>query len=172
MSLTASQIRQDLSCFGGFGQQGYGYKVERLRSEVAEILGMSRDHTLIILGAGNLGRALIENFPFAANGFRLVAAFDVNPELVGAPLGGVPVLHMDELEDFLGDCSASVGVLTVPARVAVDSAQRLAAGGVTGIWNFTNVELPERELPGVRVENVHFADSLLTLSYMISEESV
>ena len=164
MGLTASQIRQDLSCFGGFGQQGYGYKVERLRSEVAEILGMSRDH--------NLGRALIENFPFAANGFRLVAAFDVNPELVGAPLGGVPVLHMDELEDFLGDCTASVGVLTVPARVAVDSAQRLAAGGVTGIWNFTNVELPERELPGVRVENVHFADSLLTLSYMISEESV
>ena len=172
MGLTASQIRQDLSCFGGFGQQGYGYKVERLRSEVAEILGMSRDHTLIILGAGNLGRALIENFPFAANGFRLVAAFDVNPELVGAPLGGVPVLHMDELEDFLGDCTASVGVLTVPARVAVDSAQRLAAGGVTGIWNFTNVELPERELPGVKVENVHFADSLLTLSYMISEEPV
>ena len=120
MGLTASQIRQDLSCFGGFGQQGYGYKVERLRSEGAEILGMSRDHTLIILGAGNLGRALIENFPFAANGFRLVAAFDVNPELVGAPLGGVPVLHMDELEDFLGDCTASVGLLTVPARVALD----------------------------------------------------
>ena len=172
MGLTASQIRQDLSCFGGFGQQGYGYNVERLRAEVADILGMNRDHTMAILGAGNLGRALMENFPFSSNGFRLVAAFDVNPELVGAPLGGVPVLHMDELEDFLGDCTASVGVLTVPARVAVDSAQRLAAGGVTGIWNFTNVELPERELPGVRVENVHFADSLLTLSYMISEESV
>lgn len=172
MGLTASQIRQDLNCFGGFGQQGYGYNVERLRGEVAEILGMNRNHTIVILGAGNLGRALIENFPFTANGFRLVAAFDVNPELVGAPLGGVPVLHMDELEDFLADCSASVGVLTVPARVAVESAQRLAACGVAGIWNFTNMELPESELSGVRVENVHFADSLLTLSYMISEEPV
>ena len=172
MGLTASQIRQDLSCFGGFGQQGYGYNVKRLRSEVAEILGMNRDHTVLILGAGNLGRALIENFPFSANGFRLVAAFDVNPSLVGTRLGGVPIHHMDTLEEFLWDGPASVGVLTVPPRVAVESARRLFDGGVTGIWNFTNVELPEQEMPGVRVENVHFADSLLTLSYMISEETV
>lgn len=172
MGLTASQIRQDLSCFGGFGQQGYGYNVKRLRSEVAEILGMNRDHTVLILGAGNLGRALIENFPFSANGFRLVAAFDVNPSLVGTRLGGVPIHHMDTLEEFLRDGPASVGVLTVPTRVAVESARRLFDGGVTGIWNFTNVELPEQEMPGVRVENVHFADSLLTLSYMISEETV
>lgn len=172
MGLTASQIRQDLSCFGGFGQQGYGYNVERLRAEVAEILGMNRGHTVLILGAGNLGRALIENFPFAINGFRLVAAFDVSPALVGTRLGGVPICHMDTLESFLQDNPTSVGVLTVPARVAVESARRLASCGVTGIWNFTNVELPERELPGVRVENVHFADSLLTLSYMISEEPV
>ncbi len=172
MGLTASQIRQDLSCFGGFGQQGYGYNVERLRAEVAEILGMHRGHTVLILGAGNLGRALIENFPFAINGFRLVAAFDVSPALVGTRLGGVPICHMDTLESFLRDNPTSVGVLTVPARVAVESARRLASCGVTGIWNFTNVELPERELSGVRVENVHFADSLLTLSYMISEEPV
>lgn len=172
MGLTASQIRQDLSCFGGFGQQGYGYNVKRLRSEVAEILGMNRDHTLLILGAGNLGRALIENFPFTANGFRLVAAFDVNPSLVGTRLGGVPIYHMDTLEDFLRETPVNVGVLTVPASAAASSARRLAASGVTGIWNFTNVELPEQELPGVRVENVHFADSLLTLSYMISEEPV
>lgn len=171
MGLTASQIRQDLSCFGGFGQQGYGYNVQRLRSEVAEILGMNRDHTLL-LGAGNLGRALIENFPFSANGFRLVAAFDVSPSLVGAELGGVPILHMDTLEEFLRENPVNVGVLTVPARVAVESARRLCRSGVTGIWNFTNVELPAQELPGVQVENVHFADSLLTLSYMISEEPV
>lgn len=172
MGLTASQIRQDLSCFGGFGQQGYGYNVERLRSEVAEILGMNRDHTILILGAGNLGRALIENFPFAANGFRLAAAFDINPSLVGTRLGGVPIHHMDTLEDFLRETPASVGALTVPARVAASSARRLCACGVTGIWNFTNVELPLQELSGVQVENVHFADSLLTLSYMISEEPV
>ena len=172
MGLTASQIRQDLSCFGGFGQQGYGYNVERLRSEVAEILGMNRDHTILILGAGNLGRALIENFPFKANGFRLTAAFDVSPALVGTRLGGVPIHHMDTLEDFLQEHPVDVGALTVPARVAADSARRLCACGVTGIWNFTNVELPEWELPDVKVENVHFADSLLTLSYMISEEPV
>ena len=172
MGLTASQIRQDLSCFGGFGQQGYGYNVERLRSEVAEILGMNRDHTILILGAGNLGRALIENFPFELNGFRLTAAFDVTPALVGTRIGDVLIYHMDTLEDFLQESPVSVGVLTVPGGVAVNCARRLCAGGVTGIWNFTNIELPEQEIPGVKVENVHFADSLLTLSYMISEETV
>ena len=170
MGLTASQIRQDLSCFGGFGQQGYGYNVERLRGEVADILGMNRDHTALILGAGNLGRALMENFPFARCGFRLTAAFDVNPALVGARLNAVPVYHLDALEGFLRETPVSVGVLTVPGGAAVDAARRLCACGVTGIWNFTNVELPLGELPGVRVENVHFADSLLTLSYMITEE--
>ena len=101
MGLTASQIRQDLSCFGEFGQQGYGYNVERLRSEVAEILGMNRNHTAVILGAGNLGRALIENFPFRFNGFRLIAAFDVEPTIVGTRLGGVPVYHIDMLESYV-----------------------------------------------------------------------
>lgn len=172
MGLTASQIRQDLSCFGEFGQQGYGYNVERLRSEVAEILGMNRSHTVVILGAGNLGRALIENFSFGTNGFRLIAAFDVAEGLVGTELGGVPVYHVDTLESFVRENHVSVGVLTVPASVAVSSARLLASCGVEGIWNFTNVELPEAEMEGVRFENVHFADSLLTLSYMISEEQV
>ena len=172
MGLTASQIRQDLSCFGEFGQQGYGYNVERLRSEVAEILGMNRSHTVVILGAGNLGRALIENFSFGTNGFRLIAAFDVAEGLVGTELGGVPVYHVDTLESFVRENHVSVGVLTVPASVAVSSARLLASCGVEGIWNFTNVELPEAEMEGVRFENVHFADSLLTLSYMISEEKL
>lgn len=172
MGLTASQIRQDLSCFGEFGQQGYGYNVERLRSEVADILGMNRSHTVVILGAGNLGRALIENFSFSTNGFQLVAAFDVDPNLVGKQLGGIPVYHVDTLGSYMKEHKVSVGVLTVPAAVAVDSARTLAGHGVEGIWNFTNVELPEAEMQGVKFENVHFADSLLTLSYMISEEQV
>lgn len=172
MGLTASQIRQDLSCFGEFGQQGYGYNVERLRSEVADILGMNRDHTVVILGAGNLGRALIENFPFDTNGFKLIAAFDVDPALVGGFVGDVPVYHVDTLGSYMKEHKVSVGVLTVPAAVAKPAAQRLAAYGVDGIWNFTNVELPEQEMQNVKFENVHFADSLLTLSYMISEEQI
>lgn len=171
MGLTASQIRQDLSCFGEFGQQGYGYNVERLRAEVADILGMNNRHTAIILGAGNLGRALIENFPFQTNGFRLAAAFDVDTTMVGTRLGGIPVYHIDTLEDYIADHPVNVGVLTVPVAVAIDTAQRLVNSGVRGVWNFTNVELPITD-PNVKVENVHFADSLLTLSYMISEEQL
>lgn len=169
MGLTASQIRQDLSCFGEFGQQGYGYNVERLRGEIAEILGMNREHTAAILGAGNLGRALIENFSFRSSGFRLVAAFDVEPTLVGTRLGGVSVYHVDMLERFIREHGVSVGVLTVPGHAAARCAQRLVSCGIHGIWNFTNVELPSGVTGSVPVENVHFADSLLTLSYMISE---
>ena len=172
MGLTASQIRQDLSCFGEFGQQGYVYNVERLRSEVAEMLGMNRNHTAVILGAGNLGRALIENFPFRFNGFRLIAAFDVEPTIVGTRLGGVPVYHTDMLETYVREHGVSVGVLTVPASVAAESARRLVSCGIQGIWNFTNVELPPADVESVKVEDVHFADSLLTLSYMISEDEL
>lgn len=170
MGLTASQIRQDFSCFGEFGQQGYGYNVERLRGEIAEILGMDRDHTAVLLGAGNLGRALLENFPFQKYGFRLEAAFDIDPSLVGGELGGVRVYHRDEIGTFLRTHPVDVGILTVPGAAAAWAAGLLAGGGVKGIWNFTNVELPEDELPGVQVENIHFSDSLLTLSYFISEE--
>lgn len=168
MGLTASQIRQDLFCFGGFGQQGYGYNVENLRQEIGEILGIHQGHTAIVLGAGNLGRALIENFNFASNGVCLQAAFDVSSEIVGRELAGVPVYHADELERYLPAHPVSVGVLTVPRTAALPMAERLVRGGVRGIWNFTNTEL---ELPqgDVVVENVHFADSLLTLSYMITQ---
>lgn len=172
MGLTASQIRQDLSCFGGFGQQGYGYNVDRLRREVADILGMNNRHTIIILGAGNLGRALIENFSFRSSGFRLIAAFDVDPVLVGTRLGGVPVYHIDMLRDYLKEHAVNVAVLTVPASVAKETAASLMSCGIEGIWNFTNVELPRAGHEDVKIENVHFADSLLTLSYMLSEEKV
>ena len=170
MGLTASQIRQDLSCFGEFGQQGYGYNVEKLRGEIADILGMNRGHTAVILGAGNLGRALMENFHFERSGVVLAAAFDVAPEIVGQVRSGVPVYHVDKLEDYLAQNPASIGVLTVPRSVANATASRLVRAGVRGIWNFTNSELTV-DTPGVVLEDVHFADSLLALSYMISEET-
>ncbi len=170
MGLTASQIRQDLSCFGGFGQQGYGYNVENLRGEIADILGMERGHSAIILGAGNLGRALMENFHFDRSGFALTAAFDIRPELVGRTLSGVPVHHIDTLEGYLQSNRVSVGVLTVPSSAAAAIAERLVKGGVRGLWNFTNTELAVHG-PEVVVEDVHFADSLLALSYMITEET-
>ena len=133
---------------------------------------MNENHTVIILGAGNLGRALIENFHFRDSGFRLVAAFDIDPVLVGTRLGGVPVYHTDMLKEYLEEHTVDVAVLTVPSAVAKDSAAVLMKCGVNGIWNFTNVELPKPTHEDVKVENVHFADSLLTLSYMISEEKL
>ena len=168
MGLTASQIRQDLSCFGGFGQQGYGYNIENLRVEISDILGMNRGHNAVILGAGNLGRALMENFHFERSGVALTAAFDVAPDVVGQRLSGVPVHHVDQLEEYLGQHPASIGVLTVPRSVANRIAGRLVASGVKGTWNFTNIELTV-DAPDIVIENVHFADSLLALSYMISE---
>ena len=168
LGATASQIRQDLSCFGEFGQQGYGYNVEALRDEIADIMGLNDRHTAIVLGAGNLGRALIENFHFARSGFTLTAAFDVDPAIVGTTIGSVPVHHADALEEFLSRGPADVAVLTVPQRAAQVTADRVTKAGARGIWNFTNIELTITE-PGVIVEDVHFADSLLALSYMISD---
>ncbi|MGM9608222.1 MAG: redox-sensing transcriptional repressor Rex [Oscillospiraceae bacterium] len=169
LGLTASQIRQDLSCFGEFGQQGYGYNVETLRAEIAQILGLNRGHTAIIMGAGKLGQALIESFQFSQNGFQLLAAFDVDPHLVGAEVAGVPVLHNDQLEEFAAQHPISIGVLTVPKPAAAAAADRLVRLGVQGIWNFTNTKLTLSD-PDVKVETIHFGDSLLALSYMISEE--
>ena len=168
MGLTASQIRQDLFCFGEFGQQGYGYKVESLKDQIGEILGINRGHTLVVLGTGNLGRAIIENFRFSNNGFHVLAAFDVRDSVVGTSIAGVPVYHADQLEAFLKETPVSVGMLTVPISAAQEMGDRLAAAGVRGIWNFTNYEItPPND--DVVVESVHFSDSLLTLSYLISQ---
>ena len=166
MGLTASQIRQDLFCFGEFGQQGYGYKVDSLKEEIGEILGISRGHTLVVVGTGNLGRAIIRNFKFSSNGFRLLAAFDVDPAVVGTEVAGVPVYHVDELERFAAKHPVSVGLLTVPIPAAQAMGERLVKAGVRGIWNFTNCEISAPQ--EVVVESVHFSDSLLALSYMIS----
>ena len=167
MGITASQIRQDLSCFGEFGQQGYGYNVEELRAEIGHILGVDERHRIIVVGAGNLGRALMQNFHFKDAGFLLEAAFDVSPALVGSQIAGVPVLDMSELERFVPAHRPDVAVLTVPQSAAQPTADRLIELGVRGFWNFTNVELTSG-ISSVRFEDVHFADSLLTLSYRIT----
>ena len=168
MGLTASQIRQDLFCFGGFGQQGYGYNVDELRGEIGRILGVDQSHRIIVVGVGNLGRALIQNFRFNDTGFLLEAAFDVSPALVGTDIAGVPVLDTTELERFVPEHKPDVAVLTVPRAAAQQMADRLIGLGVRGFWNFTNVELSS-QAENVRFEDVHFADSLLTLSYRITK---
>ena len=167
LGITASQIRQDFSCFGEFGQQGYGYNVEELRSEIGHILGVDNHHHIILVGVGNLGHALLKNFAFTQNGFTVGAAFDVNPAIIGTEINGTPILSMDALEDYVRNHRVDVVVLTVPQSVAQSTAVRLIDLGVQGFWNFTNVELVSNQ-PDVKFENIHFADSLLTLSYRIS----
>ena len=167
MGTTASQVRQDFNCFGGFGQQGYGYNVEELRAEIGHILGVDNNHHLIMIGVGNLGHALLQNFPFSQSGFTVDAAFDVSPAVIGTVVNNVPVYAMSELDHFLQDHPVDVVVLTIPQSVAQDTASHLINLGVKGFWNFTNIELSS-QLPDVQFENIHFADSLLTLSYRIA----
>ena len=166
MNITASQIRQDFSCFGEFGQQGYGYNVEELRTEIGHILGVDNDNHLVMIGVGNLGRALLQNFHFSQTGFSVDAAFDVAPGVIGTKVNGVPVYPMSDIENFLKEHHVDVVVLTIPQSVAQETADHLVALGVRGFWNFTNVELSST-VPDVKFENIHFADSLLTLSYRI-----
>ena len=168
MGITASQIRQDLSCFGEFGQQGYGYNVEELRSEIGHILGVDNHHRIIVVGVGNLGHALMQNFRFSDIGFTLEAAFDVSPQLIGTEVAGVPVLDLAELDRYVEQNRPDVAVLTVPQSVAQSTADPLVSLGARGFWNFINVELSS-EMENVRFEDVHFADSLLTLSYRITD---
>ena len=168
LGLTPSQIRQDFSCFGEFGQQGYGYNVADLRSHIASILGSDRGFNAILVGVGNLGRALIENFSFAECGFTLSAAFDINPALIGTRFHELPIYSMDELKSYLAENRVDVAVLTVPKQVAVSVGDNLTELGVQAIWNFTNVELKEPDSNTI-VENMHFSDSLLSLSYFVAE---
>lgn len=167
MDITASQIRQDLSCFGEFGQQGYGYNVAELRAEIGHILGIDNGNRLIIIGAGHLGHALLQNFDFEKVGFHVDTAFDVSPELIGTTINGVNIRPMEELEAYVAEKRPNVAVLTVPQHVAQPLASHLIELGIRGFWNFTNVELSTQE-PGVFFEDVHFVDTLLTLSYRIT----
>lgn len=164
MHVTASQIRQDLNCFGGFGQQGYGYNVHYLYAKICEILGVSAGFKAIIIGSGNLGRALARHTMFAKRGVDVIAMFDVREDLIGSYIGDVPVLGMDELENYCRTHPVDIAVFTMPKEAAADVAVRLIDTPVTGIWNFTGKELDLRE-HGKVVESVHMGDSLMTLCY-------
>lgn len=168
LGLTPSQIRQDFSCFGEFGQQGYGYNVAALHEQIGNILGINRGYTAILVGAGNIGHALMDNFCFSAWGFNLMSAFDIDPEIIGTEFNGVPIRSTEELEDYLKNNRVDVAVLTVPKEAAIRVTELLTSNGIEAIWNFTNVDLTAPDSP-VIVENLHFSDSLLALSYYVSE---
>ena len=168
MNVTASQIRQDLNCFGGFGQQGYGYNVEYLYAKICDLLGVDAGLCSVIIGAGNLGRAIVRSNMFEKRGVDIVAMFDVNPELVNQKIGQVEIHALDSLEGFCETNKVDFAVLTLPKENAQEVASRLVELGVRGFWNFTGQEL---ELPeGAVVENVHLGDSLMTLCYRITAE--
>ncbi len=166
MGVTASQIRQDLNCFGGFGQQGYGYNIKFLHGKISELLGVEEGYNAVIIGAGKLGRALAATHMFERRGVNRVAMFDTDPSIIGTKIYGVPVYSADELGEFCKNNNIHIGVLTVPKEAAYDVAEVIAKAGVKGIWNFANMELKIDE-PGVIVENVHLGDSLMTLCYEI-----
>ena len=166
MKVTASQIRQDFNNFGGFGQQGYGYNVEYLYREIGKILGLDQTHNFIIVGSGNLGRALGNYLNFERRGFLLKGMFDQNPEVIGSMVRGVKVMPMEEMEQFVRDNDIDIAVLTLPKTSAVPVADRLAQNGIKAIWNFAHVDLNLPE--GIQVENVHLSDSLMKLSYNLT----
>lgn len=168
MHVTASQIRQDLNNFGGFGQQGYGYNVKYLYTEIGKILGLDRCHNFIIIGAGNLGQALANYASFERSGFILKSLFDVNPRLEGVTIRGIPVRMVDELEDFLKNNDIEIAALTLPKSKAIEVADILVDNSVKGIWNFAHTDL---SLPkDVVVENVHLSDTLMKLSYNLCQQ--
>ncbi len=168
MSVTASQIRQDLNNFGGFGQQGYGYNVEYLYHEIAKILGIDHQNNMVIIGGGNFGRALTNYANFERRGFVVKALFDISEDKIGKSIRGIPTLDMKELEGFLESHEIQIAVLTVPKNVAQEAANRLVACGIKAIWNFAHLDLKVPE--DVVVENVHLSESLMQLSYRISEK--
>ena len=168
MGLTASQIRQDLNCFGGFGQQGYGYNIEQLYNEIGAILGLNNKSKAIMIGAGNLGHAIATHIHFDNRGFDLVGIFDNNPAVVGTKVGGKVVLSSDDLEEFCIKEKPIVAILCIPAEYAAENADKLVSLGIKGFWNFTQYDLVHR-YENVAVENVHLGDSLMTLCYQVKE---
>lgn len=166
MKVTASQIRQDFNNFGGFGQQGYGYNVEYLYQEIGKILGLHQTHHLIIIGAGNLGQALVNYVNFERRGFLFQGIFDTNPELYGKKVRGMEVQPIENMEQFMKENAVDIAVLTIPKSGAVEVAEILKENGIKAIWNFAHVDL---NLPAdIQVENVHLSDSLMKLSYNIN----
>ena len=166
MNVTASQIRQDLNCFGGFGQQGYGYNVNYLYAKICEILGVGAGLTAVIIGVGDLGRALVRSSMFEKRGVDIIGLFDVSPTVVNTQFGDLTVLHMDSLAEFCQQNHVDFAVLTLPKSEAAVISEQLMKLGVHGLWNFTGAEL-SCEKNGMIVENVHLGDSLMTLNYKL-----
>lgn len=166
MNVTASQIRQDLNCFGGFGQQGYGYNVNYLYAKICEILGVGAGLTAIVIGIGDLGRALVRSTMFEKRGVDIVGLFDINPDLIGRSFGSLSVLSMDSLAQFCNENHVDFAVLTLPKAAAQDVSEQLVTLGVRGLWNFTGAELPFDD-DTIFIENVHLGDSLMTLNYKL-----
>lgn len=163
MNLNASQIRRDLNCFGGFGQQGYGYQVNRLRQEIMKILGIGSSYKAVIVGAGNIGQALLKYRNFNEEGYHIVAVFDADPALIGREVGGMTIQPMGALADFMRENVVDIGIIAVPKSHAQQLADDLVSMGVRGLWNFAPVDVAARK--GISVENVHLSDSLYILSY-------
>lgn len=171
MQLTPSQIRQDINCFGGFGRQGYGYRVSELKQHIGDILGLGAAHRVIIIGAGNIGSAVAQYPAFAREGFRTVALFDAAAEKIGTQVGDIPVYGVDKLEAFLQENAVDMAVLATPASCAQETLNRLDACGIRAVWNFAPVDLRHPE--HMAVVNVHLSDSLQILSYkMIHRDNV
>ena len=166
MHVTASQIRQDLNNFGGFGQQGYGYNVKYLYDEIGNILGLNTTHNVIVIGVGNLGQAIANYMNFEKFGFRIVGLFDINPALEGKMIRGIPVKMLDELPEFAKENTIDIAALTIPKENAETTAVMLASLGIHAIWNFAHVDLDN--VDNMIVENVHLSDSLMRLSYSIA----
>ena len=169
MHFTASQIRQDLNCFGGFGQQGYGYNVNYLYSKICEILGVSCGFRAALIGAGNLGKALVKNPMFEKRGVDVVALFDTSEDVIGQTVGRIPVYSMDTLEEKLAELSVQIVILTLPKEYADEAVERLGKTNVKGIWNFTGKELDTSD-SNIVVEDVHLGDSLMALCYEIAKD--
>lgn len=168
MGITASQIRQDLNCFGGFGQQGYGYNVESLYNEIGKIIGINNKYQTIIIGAGNMGQALANYTNFEKRGFKLIGIFDVNPKVIGKKIKGIEIMNYNTIEEFVKNNRVDIAVITVPYEVTPEVAEKVARLGVKGLWNFSPMDL---RLPyDVIIENVHLSDSLMVLGYKLNDK--
>ncbi len=170
MNVTASQIRQDLNCFGGFGQQGYGYNVSFLHDAISEILGIKNKYSAVIIGAGKLGSALANHKVFEKSGVTVKSLFDVNEKIIGTTVAGVPVRSMEEAESFCRENKIDIAVLTLPKAATQETANKLASVGICGFWNFANMELALPEYPNTKIENVHIGDSLMRLCYAMKSD--
>lgn len=168
MGITASQIRQDLNCFGGFGQQGYGYNVELLYNEIGNILGVNNKFKTVIIGAGNMGQALAHYGNFERRGFDIIGIFDVNPGLIGQKVNHLEIMDMNYLDQFVKKNSVDIAMLTVPFEYAREVAERVARLGIKGLWNFSPMDL--KMSYDTVIENVHLSDSLMVLGYRIREK--